>query len=118
MNLSDDKEDRRYVNTDDEHSGKYKAPPTPFKHYNTHRRNKSENIVKVVKSDPDSSRPLDKTKQFENVSKENKEYDYNRNEDITDSENEDSYVETDDEYNTVLHKYGMHRDGDKYRITR
>ena len=35
------------------------------------------------------------------------------------NEHEDLLEETDDEvYNTVLHKYGMHRDGDKYRITR
>ena len=51
---------------------------------------------------------------FSISSKRNYKYDYNRNESISESDEEGSYGDRDDDYNDVLHKYGMHLDEKRY----
>ena len=96
----------------------YESYTTASKHYSTHHRNQSQNIETLTKLDHKSSRQSDKTSSFRRVGNDNKFYDYNRNEDLRSSEDDESFVEPEDEYNKVLHKYGLHRDGGKYRETR
>ena len=51
---------------------------------------------------------------FSTLSKRNFKYDYNRNESISESDEEGSDGDREDDYNDVLHKYGMHLDGKRY----
>ena len=67
------------------------------------------------------SEPLRSPRRDESISissKRKNKYDYNRNESISESDEDASYTENDDEYNEVLHKYGMHRDENRYRSER
>ena len=85
----------------DDYSNDYQPSPTPSKHYYSHRRNKSSHDFR------DSHENVDKYSYEENAETISA---YNENENILTSDDEE-YRKFDrpDDYNQVLHKYGLHK---------
>ena len=85
----------------DDYSNDYQPSPTPSKHYYSHRRNKSSHDFR------DSHENVDRYSYEENVETNSA---YIENESILTSDDEE-YRKFDrpDDYNQVLHKYGLHK---------
>ena len=105
----------------DHYNKKYIQSELPSKHsysdQNNHQKTKAETRVSASSHYLDSSNArLESTKV---PNKTGMKYDYNRNKSgIIDSDEENIYPDGEEEYNKILHKYGMHRNAGQPRPKR
>ena len=113
-------EDNISDGTDDLYNNKYILSDRLSKHsysvQNDLRKIKAETRVRSSShySDPSNAR-LESTKV---KNKNGRKYDYNRNKSEIDSDEENIYPDGEEEYNKILHKYGMHRNAGQPRPKR
>ena len=105
---------------DDLYNNQYIQSDLPSKHsysdQNNLRKVKAETRVSASSRYLDSSNArLESTKV---TNKNGMKYDYNKNKSAIDSDEENIYPDGEEEYNKVLHKYGMHRNAGQPRPKR
>ena len=113
-------EDNISVGNEDLYSNKHIQSDLPPKHFysdqNNRRKITAETRVRASSYhlDPSNDR-LESTKV---KNKTGMRYDYNRTKSEIDSDEENIYPDSQEEYNKVLHKYGMHRNAGQPRPKR
>ena len=106
--------------TDDLYNNRYIQSDLPPKHFYSDQNNRRE--ITAKKHARASSYHLDPSNaRLESTKIKNKSgmrYDYKRNKSEIHSDEENIYPDGEEEYNKVLHKYGMHRNAGQPRPKR
>ena len=108
-------EDNISEGTHDLYNSKYIQSAQTPKNFNL-REVTAETRVKASSHYLDPSNARLKSTNVKN--KNGMKYDYNRNKSTIDSDEEYIYLDDEEEYNKVLHKYGMHRNAGQPRPKR
>ena len=109
--------DKRSVNEQD--SNIYQPSPTPSKRYYSRRKNESENVARTFQSSHDLRNSYDNFDIYHSHENVDRNSEFIERESISMSDDEEIYkLHTPDNYNEVLHKYGLHRDETTSRTDR
>ena len=101
--------DKRSIN--EHESNIYQPSPTPSKRYYSRRKNESENVARTFQSSHDLRNSYDNFDMYHSHENVDRNSDFTERESISMSDDEEIYkLHTPDNYNQVLHKYGLHRD--------
>ena len=113
-------EDNISEGTEDLYNNKYIQSHLPSKHSysdpNNLRKLKAETHVSESSYYLDSSNA--RLESIKVTNRNGMKYDYNRHKSAIDSDEENIYPDGEEEYNKVLHKYGMHRNAGHLRPKR
>ena len=109
--------DKRSINEHD--SNIYQPSPTPSKRYYSRRKNESENVARTFQSSHDLRNSYDNFDIYHSHENVDRNSEFTERESIFMSDDEEIYkLRTPDNYNQVLHKYGLHRDETTSRMDR
>ena len=126
MRKQDNDDDIRYLKEDsdkrginDQDSNIYQLSPTPSKRYYSRRKNESENVAQTFESSHELRNSYDNFDIYHSHEKIDRNSEFTERESIFMSDDEEIYkLHTPDNYNQVLHKYGLHRDETTSRTDR
>ena len=103
-------------NVEENDSNSYSPSPTPSKHYYSHRRNESDNVSRLFRSSNDLRSSHENVDKYGSNYGVDTESEYAGNKSVYSSEDEEyNHSDRTNDYNQVLHKYGMHRDETRHR---
>ena len=113
------KEDSGKMSINEHDSNIYQPSPTPSKRYYSRRKNESENVARTFQSSHDLKNSYDNFDVYHSHENADRKSEFTERESIFMSDDEEIYkLHTPDNYNQVLHKYGLHRDETTSRTDR